>query len=272
MPDERRGWAIGVFSTGGTVFLIFGPLIGAAILALGDWRWLFVLNLPVLAFALVQAIRWLQPSRDPEPGLDIAAMLLLLVGLPGTVLSLSQISNWGAAVPIPLVAGVTLLRSVRVHAIAIFPATDSAGAATESPRDNVVDRVVRDPIRGPGHLGVSRTVPPSRPRQHCDNRRLGAGVDRYVHSTSVRPYGVPLPTDGEPERWCSRVWYLACVGLAWTGVAAQKLSLAWLIPGLLVFGVARPAIFTPASGGPFIALPGEHLAFAASLVTEARQL
>ncbi|HEX6760016.1 MAG TPA: MFS transporter [Propionibacteriaceae bacterium] len=47
MPDERRGWAIGVFSTGGTVFLIFGPLIGAGILALGDWRWLFVLNLPV---------------------------------------------------------------------------------------------------------------------------------------------------------------------------------------------------------------------------------
>jgi MFS family permease len=109
MPDERRGWAIGVFSTGGTVFLIFGPLIGAAILALGDWRWLFVLNLPVLAFALVQAIRWLQPSRDPEPGLDIAAMALLLVGLFGTVLSLSQISNWGAAALIPLVAGVTLL-------------------------------------------------------------------------------------------------------------------------------------------------------------------
>ena len=65
---------------------------------------------------------------------------------------------------------------------------------------------------------------------------------------------------------------LACVGLAWTGVAAQKLSLAWLIPGLLVFGVARPAIFTPASVGPFIALPGEHRAFAASLVTEGRQL
>ena len=34
MPDERPGWAIGVFSTGGTVFLIFGPLIGAGILAL----------------------------------------------------------------------------------------------------------------------------------------------------------------------------------------------------------------------------------------------
>ena len=125
------------------MFLIFGPLIGAALLALGDWRWLFVLNLPVLAFALVQAIRWLQPSRDPEPGLDIGAMALLLVGLFGTVLSLSQISNW--------------------------------------------------------HLGVSRTVPPSRPRQHCDNRRLGAGVDRYVHSTSVRPYGCPCRPTGSPN-------------------------------------------------------------------------
>jgi hypothetical protein len=50
------------------------------------------------------------------------------------------------------------------------------------------------------------------------------------------------------------------------------LSLVWLIPGLLVFGVSRPAIFTPASVGPFIAVPGEHRAFAASLVTEARQL
>ena len=120
-----------------------------------------MLNLPVLAFALIQAIRWLQSSRDPEPELDIAAMLLLL----------------------------------------------------------------------------------------------------------------PLPTDREPERWCSRVWcWPACAGLAWTGVAAQKLSLVWLIPGLLVFGVSRPAIFTPASVGPFIAVPGEHRAFAASLVTEARQL
>jgi MFS family permease len=109
MPDERRGWAIGVFSTGGTVFLILGPLIGAAILALGDWRWLFVLNLPVLAFALVQAIRWIQPSRDPAPGLNIAAMLLLLAGLLGAVLGLTQISNWGAAALIPMAAGLTLL-------------------------------------------------------------------------------------------------------------------------------------------------------------------
>jgi MFS family permease len=47
MPDERRGWAIGIFSTGGTAFL------------------------PVLIFALVEAIRWIPPTRDVEPGLDI---------------------------------------------------------------------------------------------------------------------------------------------------------------------------------------------------------
>ena len=75
------------------------------------------------------------------------------------------------------------------------------------------------------------------------------------------------------DRWGARRLVLsglvlACLGLAWTGLAALKLSLVWLIPGLLVFGISRPAIFTPASGGPFMALPGEHRAFAASLVTK----
>jgi MFS family permease len=68
MPEDRRGWAIGVFSTGGTVFLIFGPLIGAAILAVGDWRWLFVLNLPVVAFAVIQAIVGSSPHATRSRG------------------------------------------------------------------------------------------------------------------------------------------------------------------------------------------------------------
>jgi EmrB/QacA subfamily drug resistance transporter len=271
MPDERRGWAIGVFSTGGTVFLIFGPLIGAAILALGDWRWLFVLNLPVLAFALVQTIRWLPPSRDPEPGLDIAAMLLLLVGLFGTVVGLSQISNWGVGALIPLVAGVTLLgvfayaqsRSSRpLIRLALLQNRLVATSLTAL-------FVIQFAVLGTSvylvlflHHGLGNTVITAGLVLALTgvftpllSARTGALADRRGARTLVLPGLV-----------------LACAGLAWTGLAAQKLSLVWLIPGLLVFGVSRPAIFTPASVGPFKAVPGEHRAFAASLVTEARQL
>ncbi len=42
---------------------------------------------------------------------------------------------------------------------------------------------------------------------------------------------------------------LACVGLAWTGVAAQKLSLVWLVPGLVVFGfLGQPSSPQPVWG------------------------
>jgi predicted MFS family arabinose efflux permease len=79
------------------------------------------------------------------------------------------------------------------------------------------------------------------------------------------------------DRWGARTLVLpglavACAGLVWTGLSAQRLSLSWLVPGLLLFGISRPAIFTPASIGPFTAVPSNHRAFAASLVTEARQL
>jgi len=206
MPDERRGWAIGVFSTGGTVFLILGPLLGAAILALGDWRWLFVLNLPVLAFALVQAIRWLQPSCGAGTGLDIAAMLLLLAGLLGTVLGLSQISNWGAAALIPLAAGVTLL--------GVFACTQSRSTRPlirlALLRNRLVATsltalfVIQFAVLGTSvylvlflHHGLGSTV-------------MTAGLVLALTGISLHfcpRVRVPLPTDGDPEHWCSRVWY-----------------------------------------------------------------
>jgi hypothetical protein len=45
-----------------------------------------------------------------------------------------------------------------------------------------------------------------------------------------------------------------------------------LLPGLIMFAVARPAVFTPAGIGPFLAVSGQQRAFAASLITESRQL
>jgi EmrB/QacA subfamily drug resistance transporter len=271
MPDERRGWAIGIFSTGGTAFLILGPLIGAAILTLGDWRWLFVINLPVLIFALVEAIRWLPPSRDPEPGLDITGMLLLLSGLLGTVLGLTQIIDWGTVALIPLAAGVVLL--------GLF-----AYAESRSPRPLIPLALLRNRL-----LATSLTA-----LFVIQFAVLGTSVYLvlFLHhglGTSVLTAGLVLALTGMftpllstrtgalADRWGARTLVLpglalACVGLVWTGLSAERLSLTWLIPGLLLFGISRPAIFTPASIGPFTAVPSNHRAFAASLVTEARQL
>jgi MFS transporter, DHA2 family, methylenomycin A resistance protein len=205
---------------------------------------LFVLNLPVLAFALVQAIRWLQPSRGPGTGLDIAAMLLLLAGLLGAVLGLSQISNWGAAALIPLTVGVTLL--------GVFVYTQS-----RSPRPLIRLALLRNRLVATSltalfviqfavlgtsvylvlflHHGLGSTVMTAGLVLAMTgmftpllSARTGTLADRRGARTLVLPGLV-----------------LAGAGLAWTGMAAQKLSLVWLIPGLLAFGISRPAIFTP---------------------------
>lgn len=101
MPDERRGWAIGIFSTGGTTLLILGPLIGAAILTLGDWRWLFVINLPVLIFALVEVICISRPFLHHGLGTSVltAGLVLALTGMFTPLLSTrtgALADRWGA--------------------------------------------------------------------------------------------------------------------------------------------------------------------------------
>ena len=65
---------------------------------------------------------------------------------------------------------------------------------------------------------------------------------------------------------------LATVALLAVALLAPLGGVGVLLPGLLVFAVTRPLVFTPASTGPFLTLGGERRAFAASLGTEARQL
>jgi predicted MFS family arabinose efflux permease len=76
----------------------------------------------------------------------------------------------------------------------------------------------------------------------------------------------------EPRRLVLPGLALATVALLAVALPAPLGSVVVLLPGLLVFAVTRPMVFTPANDGSFIALGSERRAFAASLATEARQL
>jgi MFS family permease len=62
------------------------------------------------------------------------------------------------------------------------------------------------------------------------------------------------------------------LGLAWCATRAGSFSVAWLLPGLVLFSLARPAVFTPASAAAIDAIPDQQRPTAAGLVTESRQL
>jgi len=96
---------------------ILGPVIGGVILNWLSWRWLFLVNVPVIAVGLVLAWRLL-PADRPDPGaarprLDVIGLALLAPALAVILLGLSNLSEDGgighAGVLVPLVAGVALL-------------------------------------------------------------------------------------------------------------------------------------------------------------------
>jgi EmrB/QacA subfamily drug resistance transporter len=96
---------------------ILGPVIGGVILNWLSWRWLFLVNVPVIAAGLVLAWRLL-PADRPAPGagrarLDVTGLVLLAPALAGILLGLSNLSEDGgighASVLVPLLAGIALL-------------------------------------------------------------------------------------------------------------------------------------------------------------------
>jgi EmrB/QacA subfamily drug resistance transporter len=105
---------------------ILGPVIGGLILNWLSWRWLFLVNVPVIAVGLVLAWRLL-PSDRPAPAaarprLDVIGLVLLAPALAGILLGLSNLSEDGgvdhAGVLVPLMAGVALLGAFCAWALA----------------------------------------------------------------------------------------------------------------------------------------------------------
>jgi len=104
---------------------ILGPVIGGVILNWLSWRWLFLVNVPVIAVGLVLAWRLLPPDR-PDPGagrprLDVIGLALLAPALAGILLGLSNLSEDGgighAGVLVPLLAGIALLGAFTAWAL-----------------------------------------------------------------------------------------------------------------------------------------------------------
>ncbi|HEY4625169.1 MAG TPA: MFS transporter [Blastococcus sp.] len=80
-PPERRALPLGVVGAVQEAGAVLGPLAGAAVLAVADWRAIFWLNL-VLGLGLGAGLRISARARRPDPvGLVLAVVAALAVGL-----------------------------------------------------------------------------------------------------------------------------------------------------------------------------------------------
>jgi EmrB/QacA subfamily drug resistance transporter len=99
-PDDRAR-AIGAWSGLGGVASAAGPLVGGYLLAVGSWRWVFFINVPVAALVLLIAARHVPESRDPTATgrVDTVGAALAVVFLAGLTYGLIEAPTRGWSSP-----------------------------------------------------------------------------------------------------------------------------------------------------------------------------
>ncbi len=233
---------------------ILGPVIGGVILNWLSWRWLFLINVPVIAAGLLLAWRFLPADRPGSSAgrgrLDWVGLVLLAPALTGILLGLSQLSEDGgighAGVLVPLLTGVVLLaafiawasrpgerepivdvRLLRVRSLGSASAVlFTAGAAMYA--GMFLLPLYYQQLRGDSVLDAGLLMIP---------QGVGALASRFVIGKLVDRFGARAVTIA--------AFLLAAVATVPFALAGPGTSLWWLGAVLLVRGLGIGAVLIP---------------------------
>ena len=108
---EDRARAIGAWSGLGGIGGALGPFLGGWLVEIGDWRFIFLINVPVAALVMLVAARHVPESRNPAAPrrLDVTGVLTGAAGLGGLTYGFTAWPANGPGSPqvlIPLLIGV----------------------------------------------------------------------------------------------------------------------------------------------------------------------
>lgn len=273
---QRMGRVMGFVGLPMLLGSVAGPVIGGLIVSTVSWRWIFLINLPIGAVAVVLAIRLL-PQTPPRAGarLDVRGLALLCGGVALFVygMSLAGTHGFGAAGTLAFLGvGAALVGGYGVHArtrgaaalidLALFRNRGFAAAAAT----NFVVAIALfgvlvllplywQVVRGHGPLATGLLLVPqalgaaaAMPLAGRVTDRAGAGV--------VVPVGIVL----------------ALLGTAgYTQVGADS-PYAVLAAALFVIGLGLGATIMPSMAAAYRTLPREAIAKATSALNTVQRL
>ncbi len=116
-PVERRAAAFGVVGAAAGLAAGIGPVLGGGILALGGWRAMFWMNVPIVLLGLAVAYRYFPAAaeRGPRPPFDLAGAALLGAAMIAFAMAL----NLAGGVSVGVTAGLAAATAVLVLVFAV---------------------------------------------------------------------------------------------------------------------------------------------------------
>lgn len=247
-PEERdRARAIGVWAGVGSCALPAGPLVGGLLVQAASWRWVFLLNVPIVALATVASSRVVTESHGGRArGLDVPGAALGAFVLVSVTFVFIEAGHGGATV-----------------LVAVAAAAAVAGAAAFV----VTERRARDPLLPLGLLRVPAFVTANSVAGAMNLATLGllfvvtlylqdVRHDRaFVAGLVLLPLFVPLcvlaPIGGRivartgPKPPMLLGLLLAAAGAGLLPLSTATTGYLTLLPAILLWGVGL-AFLTPA--------------------------
>ncbi|MCG8546459.1 MAG: MFS transporter [Alphaproteobacteria bacterium] len=260
-PKDQRGMALGVLVAMGTTFLALGPLVGGFLTEIVSWHWIFWINVPIVALAvLIVLAAWVDLPREGEPPkLDYGGLVTLVAGLGMLVFAIMQGASWGWTrwtIVAPLAGGILVLVLFfvieRRHAEPLievdlfrFPSFSACSFVLFVGQFSKITIVVFGALYLQDAIGMGP---------------LTAGTALLA---AVVPYPLlSVPAGRLADKFGARRMVLsglavATLAMAWIGLAAAWDSYLLLLPGLVLWGVGLSFCYAPVLRAMANAVPPE---------------
>jgi EmrB/QacA subfamily drug resistance transporter len=121
---QQMGKVMGIVSMPAMIAPILGPVVGGLILQNLHWSWIFFVNIPIGAIAVLLGWRMLPRTNPGEvERLDLVGLALLPAGCAAFIYGISELGSGATAgsgkVIVPAVAGLALIVLFCVHALRV---------------------------------------------------------------------------------------------------------------------------------------------------------
>ena len=274
-PERARA-----FAAWGIIFGIglgFGPIIGAAIVAISGWQWVFLVHAVIAVVTTSLAVTGVQESRDPDAEhLDIAAIATLSTSVFSVAFYITQGPDFGF----------TSTTGLAIAATAILSFVAFVLAETRSARPMFDFSVLRIPAFSGallGSAGMNFSFWPFmiylpiffRSALGYDNIAAGLALLAYTLPTlAVPPFGerillrfgggIAIPVG------------LFVIGLGfvlmWIGSGVEHVNWLTLAPGCLLAGVGLGLTNTPVTNVTTASVPSARAGMASGIDMSARMI